>query len=98
MRNPKIIVLGASGSGLAQIKILLASKNIDLVDVGEESDATVDADWVIDAIKAPDIKYNMVDDVPDIDSCCNQNTHYKEEQSWRGGSRGKGGKIKYARR
>tara|TARA_R110000803_G_scaffold67241_2_gene128913 strand:- start:923 stop:1207 length:285 start_codon:yes stop_codon:yes gene_type:complete len=93
MRNPRLAVIGASGAQLAQIKILLANKGIDLVGQ-EEADATVDPEWVLSANDVV-LEPNRDIDVPEVkafDSGFNNDI-----QHWRGGSRGKGGKVKYTR-
>lgn len=101
MRNPKVVVTGATSEQMIQIKELLASKNIDLVDLPEEADATVDASWVLDervvGIKSIPYEKLMVE-IPEIKECCIDSCNDQSENQWRGGSRGKGGKIKYARR
>ena len=92
MRNPKIAVIGASASELVQIAALLATKNIDLVELEEDADAVVDPDWVLNrtlAIEMPE--------VIDITECCTGRDYDDGTQHWRGGSIGKGGKIKYRR-
>lgn len=91
MRNPKVAVIGASGSELAQIKIILAEKNIDLVDIPDDADAVVDTDWVL-GHKMPESV-----DLPEAAECCTDSSYDDGAQHWRGGSRGKGGKIKYTR-
>lgn len=87
IRNPKLAVIGASSSELAQIKILLASKNIELVSC-DEADVTVTPDWVLE---------NHEPRIPDIETCCADDSYVDNTQHWRGGSRKKGGKIGYRR-
>ena len=95
IRNPKILVIGASPEEMVQIKILLASKNIDLVELPREADAVVDANWVYEK------NNNEVDALPSTldsptDVTCQDYDDGK--QHWRGGKRGRKGKIKYERR
>lgn len=93
MRNPKVAIIGASSAELAQIKILLAGKNIDLVDA-EEADAVVTADWVTEQ-RLPELS-----DIPkpiDLEECCTDRSYDDGVQDWRGGARGRKGKIKYRR-
>ena len=95
IRNPKIAVIGASSSELAQIKVLLAAKNIDLVELtDEEVDATVTADWILDK----KVVLGVMPEIIDMPIDCTDTSYDDGTQHWRGGSRGKGGKIKYARK
>lgn len=96
MRNPRIAVTGASSEQLAQIKILLGEKDIDLIDLAdnEEVDAVVTADWVLEQ-KLPELA-----DMPDpvmLEECCTDRSYDNGVQHWRDGARGRKGKIKYRR-
>lgn len=93
MRNPKIVVIGASASELAQIKILLASKDIDLVELPDEADAVVDVDWVLKNT----VEYTASPDIPEVEVNCTEHDYDDGAQHWRGGARKKGGKIGYRR-
>ena len=98
IRNPKVCVTGASDEELVKIKGLLKEKGIDLVVIPDEADAIVTPDWLLDkAIPYKKLHVDIPESI-DITECCSDNSYIDGNQHWRGGSRGKGGKIKYARR
>lgn len=99
VRNPRVVVVGATPSELAQIKIILAEKKIDLVEMPDEADATVDADWILrQGLPSPEEVMGKTEDFRYLESPDETCTSYDDgKQHWRGGARGRKGKIKYRR-
>ena len=93
MRNPKIYVTGASTEEMEKIKVLLTEKGIELVELPDDADATVDADWVLNR----KVVLGNMPEVIDVTECCTEYDYDDGMQHWRGGSIGKGGKVKYRR-
>ena len=86
----KIGIIGASGAELASIRIAMEKANHEVIVICED-----------DVKKSDAIVLSCGTPLPDIGDCI---LEYKDDsyddgtQHWRGGSRGKGGKIKYAGR
>ena len=98
IRNPKVCVTGASDEELVKIKELLKEKGIDLVDMPDEADAVVTPDWLLEkAMPCKELHVNIPESI-DMTECCIDSSYIDGNQHWRGGSRGKGGKIKYTRK
>jgi len=96
IRNPRICIIGGLGSSTEAIRELLKAKNIDLVEIPEQADATVEAGWVAEHLPPTIVidHLSMIDNIPD----CTSADYDDGKQHWRGGKPGRKGKIKYERR
>ena len=82
------IIIGVSGSGLAQIKAIMAKTGHEVVvmsnDEIKESNKTIGPIYFVNL---------------HVDPCVDEHISIqKKDNAFRGGSRGKGGKTKYARK
>ena len=86
----KIGVIGASGTELAQMKAVMAKMGHEVIAVSKDDIDNKDENELIAYCGHPLLNVGV------MNACCDLSTP-KIDSSFRGGSIGKGGKVKYRR-